>query len=513
MLLACAGHLAHQQALGRCRVTRAGRFVRVADRDGAQRLPVVGQVQLGAHQIGGEDRRADPAAADPAHGQRDEERLDRRPDRNGEHGVLGGRPRRIGVAVCTIGDQERDHQFGCVVQDLTPTDPAFDGVGRSAVACQVGPPLVLHRVQQPGPVGGVGQPDESHRPRVVGCGRRQRLCGRSLDDLRRDGLGTEPPNRPAQQLRLAQSFLKPERDGLFGAQPEQVLVAGAQQGAGIGAVVPQRQSAHDGDRDAGQLAFHQIRGGRDLVGDGDLGDDKLVAVNVVRPGVAVQNSEPRRADSGVDLAVAPSAPHGVGDDHADGDAEPVAKGGAQRRRASVRVDGQQRQFGGADVGTIHARRGLHDTEVVLGDQRAALACQHPDGLVIDQLAPQRIPLLGVIGCGHDAAFALGQHLAGDDDDVVVTQPRRRLGQRFGEVVTRAEFGQTGYRQQLDRRRRTVLRHGLTPARSRPARTISAVVAGSDISRGTDRTSTPAISAWSPSCTSQPSRIPTPERAP
>ena len=76
-----------------------------------------------------------------------------------------------------------------------------------------------------------------------------------------------------------------------------------------------------------------------------------------------------------------------------------------------------------------------------------------------------------------------------------------------------ELRQAGHRDQFDRGRRAVVGHGLTPARSSPARTISAVAAGSVISSGTDRTSTPAISAWSPSCTSQPSRMPTPERGP
>ena len=195
------------------------------------------------------------------------------------------------------------------------------------------------------------------------------------------------------------------------------------------------------------------------------------------------------------------------------DAEPLAQAGAQRGGAAVGVDRQQGQLGCADVGAVHARSGLHQAEVVLGDQSAALACQHPDGFGVDQLAPQRIPLLRVCRRGHDAALALGQHLAGDDHDVVVAQPRRGGRQRGGEVVARPELRQAGHRKQFDRGRGAVVGHGLTPARSSPARTISAVVAGSVISRGTDRTSTPAISAWSPSCTSQPSRMPTPERGP
>ena len=153
----------------------SGRLGRVADRDGAQRFPVVGQIELGPDQVRGEDRRADPAAADPAHGQCDEKRLNGRPDRDGEHGVLGGGARRVRVAVRTVGNEERDHQFGCVVEDLAAADPALDGVGRLAVAAEVGSPLVLHPVQQPDPGRGVGHPHEPHRPGVVRGGRRQRF--------------------------------------------------------------------------------------------------------------------------------------------------------------------------------------------------------------------------------------------------------------------------------------------------------------------------------------------------
>ena len=71
-----------------------------------------------ADQVGGEDRRADPAAAHPAHRQRDQQRLHGRADRDGEHGVLGAGAGGIGIAVRAVGDQERDHEFGCVVEDL-----------------------------------------------------------------------------------------------------------------------------------------------------------------------------------------------------------------------------------------------------------------------------------------------------------------------------------------------------------------------------------------------------------
>ena len=86
-----------------------------------------GRSQFRPDQIGGEDRRADPAAADATHGKRDEERLNGRADRDGEHGVLGGSPGGVGVAVGAVGNHERDHQFGCVVEDLAAADTAFDG--------------------------------------------------------------------------------------------------------------------------------------------------------------------------------------------------------------------------------------------------------------------------------------------------------------------------------------------------------------------------------------------------
>ena len=41
----------------------------IADRDGAQRFPLAGQIKDFADQVGGEDRRSDPAAADAADGQ------------------------------------------------------------------------------------------------------------------------------------------------------------------------------------------------------------------------------------------------------------------------------------------------------------------------------------------------------------------------------------------------------------------------------------------------------------
>ncbi len=223
---------------------------------------------------------------------------------------------------------------------------------------------------------------------------------------------------------------------------------------------------------------------------------------VVRAGVAVQHRQPRGADGEVGLAVAPGPAHGVGDHHADRHPEAIAQPEAQRRGTGVGVDRQQRQLGRADVGAVHSGGRLDEPERVLGDQGAALARQHPYGFGIDELAPQRIPLIGILGCLDDAALALGHHLAGDHYHVVVTQPRRRRGDGGGEVVPWPKLRQPGYRKYLDGRCAAVVAAGvghrrgpgLKPARSRPARTISAVVGGSVISSGTARTSRSSMSA-------------------
>ena len=160
--------------------------------------------------------------------------------------------------------------------------------------------------------------------------------------------------------------------------------------------------------------------------------------------------------------------------------------------------------------------GLNQPEPVLGDQGPALARQHPHRLVVDQLAAQLVALLGVLGRRHQPALAFGHHLAGDHHDVAVAQPGRGGGDGSTQIVAGPEFGKPGDGQDLDRRGGAVLSHGAhaaTPASSSPALTISAVAFGSLINSGIERTATPSMSAWSPSCTSQQSSIPVPRRAP
>ena len=162
--------------------------------------------------------------------------------------------------------------------------------------------------------------------------------------------------------------------------------------------------------------------------------------------------------------------------------------GAQRRGAAVGIDGQQRQFGPADVGAVDAGGGLDQPDPVLGDQGPALAGQHPHRLVVDQLAAQLIALLGILRRRHQPALAFGHHLAGDHHDVAVAQPgrgrasaaaRSSPGRNSGSPVTgRISIARGGAVLEL-----IAGRHA-PQARVRRC-TISAVAFGSVISSGID----------------------------
>ncbi len=134
-----------------------------------------------------------------------------------------------------VGHHERDDQFRCVVEDLAAGHAAFDSIGRFTVAGEIVTPLVAHPVQQAGSGMRVLHPDEAHGPGVVRGGRGERLGHGSLDQFGCDGFGVELTNRAAQQLGLAAT----QRNRFVRAQPEQVLLAGAQQRACVGSVVPQ----------------------------------------------------------------------------------------------------------------------------------------------------------------------------------------------------------------------------------------------------------------------------------
>ncbi len=350
------------------------------------------------------------------------------------------------------------------------------------------------------------------------CG--ERFGDRVAQILRIDRFGRERAHGPAQQQCLATTLF----ECLVGAQPEQVLLAAPDQILCGGTVVDRVETADDCHRNPAELALDQITRGGEFVGESDGGDEQLVALRIVRAGVAVQDRQARRADRGVGLADAPRAAHRVGHDDGDGHPEQRVQLLTQRGGAGVGILGEQREFAGVDVGTVDPGCGLDDAEPVLRDERASLAGQHTDRLLGDQAAAHGVACVGVGGGLDDSPFDLRDDLAGDHEDVAVDEPRRRTRDCVGEVVAGPELGQSGDRDDLDRPAGRMVahvgagggvggHHRLTPASSSAARAISAVAAGSVMSRGTLRTATPGTSAVSVSWTSQPSRMPVPLRAP
>ncbi|MCO5606194.1 hypothetical protein L7F22_060381 [Adiantum nelumboides] len=433
---ATTGSQLQQAVAGRPGRARGDRLDRHADGDRTERRPVVGQVQDPAGDVRGEDRRADPAGRQPLRGQCDQQGLHRRPAGDGEHVPLGGGPGRVRVAVHPRGGPERQDQLRGAAQQIPAGEATLHLVGRAPVGDQVGAPALAQRVEHRGAPRRVTQPHEPERGAVVRRGRGQCDAHGAAHGVGVDRLVGEVAGAATQQDRLA----APAGDRLLGAQPEQVLGDRPDQVTGGRAVVGQGRAAQHRDRQPAELALHQVRGRGDLVGDGDLGDEQVVALAVDGAGVAVQHRQPGRADRDVGLADPPAAPQGVGDDDADLDPEPLPQPAAEPGRAGVRVGGQQGELVAADVGAVDARGGLHDAELPGHDQRPALAGHHALGLLVDQPAAQRVALLLVGGGRHQPALDLGEHLAGDHHDVAVAQPGHPLGQRGDTDARQLERG-------------------------------------------------------------------------
>ena len=115
-------------------------------------------------------------------GQRDQQGLHGGADGDGEHGVLGGGARGVGVGVRAVGHHERDDHFGRVVErsgrGRTRRSTASAGLPspvRSARhACVIASSSAVRRLR-------VAQPDEPHRPGVVRGRRGERLADGGLE--------------------------------------------------------------------------------------------------------------------------------------------------------------------------------------------------------------------------------------------------------------------------------------------------------------------------------------------
>ena len=262
-----------------------------ADGDGPERLPVGRQGEDAAHDVGGEDRRSDPARAEPLGGQRDQERLHRRSPCHREHRAFALAAGVVGVGVHAVAGAEGEDELGGAAQEVAAAHAALDLVGGPSVGLEVLPPAVRHGVQQRGAaLADDGEPD---RRAVVRCGRGQCDADRAAERGEVDRLVGERADRPAREHGLAAAL----GERLLGAEAEQVLVEGADEVAGGRAVVGRVQAAHDGDREPAELALDQVGGARELVGHRDLGDQQLVALPVDHAAVAVERRRrpPRRS--------------------------------------------------------------------------------------------------------------------------------------------------------------------------------------------------------------------------
>src|SRR5690606_18849782 len=175
----------------------------------------------------------------------------------------------------------------------------------------------------------------------------------------------------------------------------------------------------------------------EFVGGGDDGGAQPVAVRVGAAAQVVQYAYAGRADRDVRQPGTPGAAEGVGDDHADLDAERVAQARADRPRGGVGVlrEQQHRALGGD--GGVDAGRGHDQALTALHDAQGAPPGDHADGLRVDRGLP--------VGRLDDPALRLGDDLRGDDEDVAVGQVRLGGRDQLGQVVARADLGQARHR--------------------------------------------------------------------
>ena len=346
----------------------------------------------------------------------------------------------------------RDEQVRRDPQDVAAPQPPSDRVLVKAVGAQVVGPGGSHGREQ------IRAPlvDEDEPPGrgVVRRGRGDRggygaQHRRFVDRL--VGEGPDGASQPDRRL-----------PRLGGAQGEPVQLRRPHQGLRPPAVVVEREAANDGDRDAPALALDQLGGGRELVGDGDLGDLEDLPVRVrAAPGVA-HGRQPTHADRAVGLPVAPRAAERVADD--DGHLTPGAAGqvGAQPGGTRIGVQRQQGQLGQPYVAGVHSGGG-HDQSVAgLGDGRRTALGHHPHRLVGDRAEPGRLAVPDHL---EQPPFGLADHLAGHDEHVAVLQ-FDGVRDELRQVVPGPYLGQAGNRQNDEAR---LLRHRLGPVPPAPSR--------------------------------------------
>src|SRR6266850_2356053 len=272
----------------------------------------------------------------------------------------------------------------------------------------------------------------------------------------REPMMIEWPNFAQRMARPAPSLPVPPRIAMFRGRLLSEEVAGriAQQRLGAFLARHQRDSAHDGGRNAIELAHDRLGGAGQLVGNGEDGGLQRPAGGILLAQIAEDGREARHADGDVDEALAPRPPERVGDDHVHLGARARAHGVAKRARRAVGVHRQQRHHVGVHVRLIDAGVGAYPAVVRLGHQHAAVHADDAARLAQDHLDQARIaPETGGERRRHlgrrdvrqpqQAALRLGDDLLAQHHHVAGGQrcalPLGRLHHDPRDVVARADL--------------------------------------------------------------------------
>ena len=174
-----------------------------------------------------------------------------------------------------------------------------------------------------------------------------------------------------------------------------------------------RHPPHDGDRDAAVLAHDELgrrRRARRRRRPRWPTSSRPPASGV--PSQVDHGGHPGAPDGHVGDAAPPRPAEGVGDDHADVDAEGVLEPGPDAPGRAVRVVGQQRGRPVRHVGQVDAGVGADEAVAGLADHQVAAAAQDADRLLAHQgQLGRRVAVVD----RDEPALGLGHDLLGDHD--------------------------------------------------------------------------------------------------
>ena len=206
-----------------------------------------------------------------------------------------------------------------------------------------------------------------------------------------------------------------------------------------------RCAAHEGGRPARRLAEDELRGRGDLVGDGADRGGHRPAVGVGRAPEVLERPEAGDADREVGDPEAPRPPEAVRDDHARRHAEARRQPGADPPRGGVGVLGQEQHDLAAAGPTLLAstpalartkpwRVSAMITPFAIRTTRTASRRTTSTwrGSRFQRAAKATASGRGsIVGEVDERALGLGDHLLGDDDDVVGAERQGTRRRRDG----------------------------------------------------------------------------------